>query len=177
MNAVRPDARYSRMAVTIHWITALVIIGLMISGLRMEDMADQAAKAQLLMVHAPMGVLVGLLTLFRILWWWRYDTKPAPIGTTPPWQERIAGLVHALFYVVILGMAASGIGMMVLSGAGEIVFGGAGRALPDFNDFLPRVPHGIGAKVMIGLFVLHAGGALYHHFGLRDGLMRRMWFR
>ena len=73
-------------------------------------------------------------------------------------------------------MAASGIGMFVLSGAGPIVFGSEGN-LPDFTQYLPRVPHSIGARAMVALLVLHAGAALYHHFVKRDATLRRMWFR
>lgn len=73
-------------------------------------------------------------------------------------------------------MTASGISMMVLSGAGPIIFGGSTETLPDFWDYLPRVPHGIGVRAMIVLQILHAGAALYHHFFKRDGLLQRMWF-
>ena len=85
--------------------------------------------------------------------------------------------MHFLFYVVILGMAASGIGMMILSGAGPIIFSGSTETLPDFWEFLPRTPHGIGARVMIALLVLHVGAAIYHHFIKKDGLIGRMWFK
>ncbi|MCY3768017.1 MAG: cytochrome b/b6 domain-containing protein [Gammaproteobacteria bacterium] len=93
-----------------------------------------------------------------------------------PWQDRASRIVHCLFYVVILGMAASGIGMMVLSGAAPIIFGGSTETLPDFWEFRPRVPHGIGARILILLFVLHAGAALHHHFSRHDGLLARMWY-
>lgn len=82
--------------------------------------------------------------------------------------------MHFLFYVVILGMIASGTGMMVLSGAGPVVFGQVG-ALPDFWMYAPRVPHGIGARLPLALLILHVGAALYHHFFRRDGLLTRMW--
>jgi len=77
---------------------------------------------------------------------------------------------------VMIGMAASGIGMFVLSGAGDILFGGAPGPLPDFDNFAPRVPHGIGAKLIIALLALHIGAALYHHFLRRDQTLRRIWF-
>ena len=117
--------KYGSVAVTIHWLTALLIVGLLISGNRLDGMTDSAAKAQLLMIHAPVGVLIGLLTVLRIFWWWRFDKKPEPAGTTPAWQERAAQGVHVLFYVVILGMAASGVGMMVQRGGRDNQFGGA----------------------------------------------------
>jgi len=48
--------------------------------------------------------------------------------------------------------------------------------LPDLNDFAPRVPHGIGARLLVALLVLHAGAALYHQIIRKDGLLSRMWF-
>ena len=94
----------------------------------------------------------------------------------PRWQDRAARAVHVLFYVVILGMTASGIGMLALSGAAAVIFDGGGAALPNFHDYPPRVPHGLGARLLLALFVVHAGAALHHHFILRDGLLARMWF-
>jgi cytochrome b561 len=119
---------------------------------------------------------VLVLTVIRVVWWWGFDRKPNPVAGSPRWQERTAQAVHVLFYVVILGMIASGVGMMVLSGAMPTIFGGEGSLLPDFRRYPPRVAHGIGARVLLALLALHVGSALYHHFGRRDGLLGRMWF-
>ena len=115
------------------------------------------------------------LTLAR-LGWWLVDAKPAVAAGMRPLMSRAAKAVHTLFYVVILGMAASGIAMLVLSGAGAILFAGAPGTLPDFWAYPPRSLHGIGARLLLALFVLHAGAALYHQFIKRDGLLRRMAF-
>jgi cytochrome b561 len=170
------NSNYGTVAVTIHRLSALLIIALLISVFRAGQKTDLAAKADILRFHAPMGITILILTLARIIWWWRFDTKPAAVGGDPRWQELSARAVHILFYIIIIGMTASGIGMFVLSGAGPILFGGAEGALPDFTKFAPRVPHGLGARAMIALFVLHAGAALYHHFLKGDMTLRRMWF-
>lgn len=117
---------------------------------------------------------VLLLTLFGIAWWLFAGAKPKSIEM-PKWQDMGARAVHYIFYVVILGMAASGIGMLALSGAAPPIFGEA-QTLPEFMGYKPRIPHGIGARVMAVLFIFHAGAALYHHFVMRDGLLGRMWF-
>lgn len=173
----RPD-RYGAVAVSIHWLTAILIVVALGSGLRAGQAglaADPAGQTALLRIHVPVAITVLLLTLFRLVWWWRFDRKPIPVEGPPPWQERIARLVHVAFYIVILGMVTTGVGMMALSGAAPIVFGGSG-VLPDFHDYPPRIPHGFGAWLLIGLLVVHAGAALYHHFFMRDGLLRRMWY-
>ncbi len=167
--------RYGRVAVCIHWVSAILIIILFGSGLRADGAENAITKISVLRVHVALGVTILLLTLLRIGWWWRVDTKPAA-PPMPGIQHRLSHAVHVLFYIVILGMAASGVGMLVLSGAGSIIYGGAADNLPNFWDYAPRTPHAIGAKIMFGLFVLHAGAALYHQFFIKDGLLKRMWF-
>jgi hypothetical protein len=98
---------------------------------------------------------VLLLTASRIVWWWFLDNKPLLVMG---WQKHLAGAVHFAFYVVILGMIASGVGMLVLSGTGPIIFGGTGAALPDFQLYLPRLPHGLGANLLIALLFVHCCG-------------------
>lgn len=171
------NSHYGTVAVVIHWLSALLIIALLGSGFRAGQTIDLSTKADILRFHAPMGITILILTLARIIWWWRFDTKPAAVGSDPYWQEFSAKAVHVLFYIIIIGMAASGIGMFVLSGAGEILFGGAQGTLPDFNEYLPRIPHGLGGRVMVALLVLHAGAALFHHFVKRDATLKRMWFK
>jgi hypothetical protein len=73
-------------------------------------------------------------------------------------------------------MVASGIGMMSLSGAAPAVLGETGAVLRGFTDYPPRVPHGLGARLLVALLVFHAGAALYDHFIRSDGLLRRMWY-
>jgi cytochrome b561 len=70
-------------------------------------------------------------------------------------------VVHVLFYVVILGMIASGIGMMALSGAAVLMFGGESALLPDFWNYPPRIPHGIGARLLLVLLMLHVGNTAF----------------
>jgi cytochrome b561 len=166
--------RYGAVAISIHWLSAMLIVLLLGSGFRAANAASAVAKAELLRVHVPVALAVLVLTVLRIVWWLVFDRRPDGVAGSPAWQEFAARAVHVLFYVVILGMIASGIGMIVLSGAGPAIFGGA--ALPDFWTYPPRVPHGIGAKLLVGLLGLHVAAALYHHFVVRDGLLWRMWF-
>ena len=168
--------QYGAVAVTIHWLSALFILVLIGSGWWVGETEDLATKLDILKVHVSLGIIVLLLTLSRIAWWKFADSKPKPVPMAR-WQDRVARTVHVLLYIVILGMAASGIGMMVLSGAVPVIFGVSTGSLPNFWDYPPRIPHEIGGKLIIALFVLHAGAALHHHFVKRDGILSRMWYR
>lgn len=175
MPAKSTPSNYGNVAVTIHWLTVILILVLLGSGFRAAGTLDPAAKASILAVHAPIGITILLLTLARLVWWWRFDKKPEPVEDTPKLQERIAHYVHVLLYILVLGIAISGISMFIISGAGPVVFGGTGT-LPDFTELPPRTPHGLGARAIIALAALHAGAALYHHFIKRDVTLKRMWF-
>lgn len=168
--------RYGAVVVSLHWLSALLIVILVVSGFRAANTIDPVAKAAVLRLHVPVAIAVLALTVLRIGWWWGVDRKPDPAAGSPRWQQRTAQGVHLLLYVVILAMIASGIGMMALSGAAPIIFGGDVARLPDFSAIPPRLPHGIGARLLLALVVLHAGAALYHQFIRRDHLLRRMWF-
>ncbi|WP_421782030.1 cytochrome b [Kiloniella litopenaei] len=175
MSIKSTNAHYGFVAVTIHWLSAFLILALIGTGFKAADTLDPVVKARILSAHVPIGITIFLLTLARI-GWWCFDTKPEALGNTPKWQEKLAKGIHFLLYLIMLGMGISGLGMFVLSGAGVVIFGGTGEALPDFTLYPPRVPHGIGARLMAILFILHAGAALYHHFIKRDATIRRMWF-
>lgn len=166
--------RYGRVAIIIHWVTAAMVIGLMIAGSRAADMTDPEAKAALLRIHAPMGTAVLVLTLVRIGWWLLADTRPAEPAGVPRLQALAAKAVHGLMYLALLGLAGSGIAMIALSGAGDILFGTAPGPLPDFWDFAPRYGHAAMAWLMGAVVVLHVGAALYHQVVLKDRLLARM---
>jgi len=176
MSIKSTNSNYGLVAVSIHWLSALLILALVGTGFKAANTLDLDIKAEILSAHVPLGITVFLLTLLRVFWWRFFDTKPAALGNDQSLKEKLAKGVHFLFYLLIFGMAFSGIGMFVLSGAGSVIFGGEGGVLPDFTRYPPRIPHGIGARLIIVLFVLHAGAALYHHFIKRDITLRRMWF-
>jgi cytochrome b561 len=166
--------RYGGVAIFIHWVTAVVILALLVAGIIAATTADDATKSAILRIHAPLGISIAVLTLFRIVWWTSFDRKPPPPSDSGSVQRIGEKAVHGLFYVAILVMGASGIGLMVLSGAGEILFGSKPGPLPDFAKFPPFYGHLIGALLLIALLVGHVGAALWHQLFKRDQLLSRM---
>lgn len=175
MAAKSTNERYGSVGISIHWMSAILILALVGSGFRAAQMADSAMKADMLRFHIPVAIVVVALTAARILWWSFFDQKPEPVPGMPRWQDRLARAVHIAFYIVILGMTASGIYMIALSDAGPIIFGDMASKLPDFSAYPPRTAHGVGGWLLVALFVAHAGAAVHHQFVRRDGLLRRMW--
>ena len=166
--------RYGSVAVAIHWITALAIFGMLGTGLAAANSADEAVKLGLLRGHAVMGVLIGVLTLLRLVWFLFLDRRPADAVGLSRGQAMASHIVHYGLYTVILVMVSSGIATVILSGGGAQLAGAAPLPLPDFTLAPPFTVHGMLARVLIVLLIGHIGAALWHQFVRRDRLLARM---
>ena len=85
---------------------------------------------------------------------------------------RTAQFVHLGLYVLLVLMASSGITTLILSGAVPTIL--SGGPVRDFSGLIPRIAHGIMSKILLALFVLHVGAALWHQLVKRDHLLARM---
>lgn len=64
------ESRFGVVAVSVHWISALLILVLLGSGFSAGYASDAETKAAILRVHLPVAVAVLLLTIARLIWWW-----------------------------------------------------------------------------------------------------------
>ena len=80
--------QYGTVAVSIHWVSAVLVLILIGSGFRAANTTDLAAKTTILRVHVPIAIGVLALMLLRIVWWWGFDRKPGPVAGIPPVLRR-----------------------------------------------------------------------------------------
>lgn len=169
-------SRYHPALVALHWITAFLLIGALLGGtFNMANVPNtDPAKLDTLRMHMFVGGTALVLLLLRLVL--RHTTRrPAPLDSGNPVLNRASGIAHVALYVVAIAMAASGVALSMASGLPDAVFGTA--ALPEtFWDFAPRYVHGILAKLLAALIVLHVAAALWHGFMRRDRIFARMWF-
>ncbi len=166
--------RYNPWLVVIHWATALLIILNLLAGtFVLKWMPNDAAKIMPLASHMTIGILILVLTLFRIVIR-RATPTPAPATTGNSFLDKIGVATHILLYLGALGMGISGVGLALQSGLFSSVYGGTGAIPPDFYAYPVRTGHGFAATALIGLVLLHIGAALYHQVIRKDGLMSRM---
>jgi cytochrome b561 len=172
-------ARYSRGAIILHWLIALLIIGNFVGAWISEDLPrDQ--KIVMMGYHKANGILILLLTLVRI--GWRFTHRPPPLlESLKAWEAALAKVTHTLFYLLMLAVPLAGWGLHSAFGKGKPVsmFGLFDfPALPVGSDKgtigLFHELHEVTATAMLALFVLHVVGALKHQFADRDGTMRRI---
>ena len=106
--------QFGKIGIGLHWISALLIIVLLGSGFRAGFATETDVKIAALQMHLPVAILVLVLTVFRLIWWWRFDKRPGPVMGVPPWQDGIARWTHRALYAVVILLLASGIAMSIL---------------------------------------------------------------
>lgn len=179
MDTTNAQARYSRGAIALHWIIALLIAGNFVGAWLAEDL-PRAEKMELMGYHKAFGMLILALTVLRIVW--RFTHRPPPlVETLQAWEAALAKVTHTIFYFLMLAVPAAGWGLHSAFGKGKpISFLGWFDipALPVGSDKptigLYHELHEVFATLMLVLFVVHVGAALKHHLIDKDGTLRRM---
>ncbi len=165
--------RYDSFAIVLHWTSAAAILVALPLGFLAAHASDSGQAAALLRIHVPLGIVIVILTLSRVVWRLRHGPPPAVEGQ-PRWQAAAARISHLLLYVVPIVLGASGIALMVLSGAAPVVFSRVQGTLPDFSRFPPMAVHAASAFALVGLIALHLVATVYHQVVRRDRLLARM---
>lgn len=170
-------ARYTATAKTLHWLIALLILGLLPLGLYMADLPLSPLKLKLYSYHKWAGMTALALVALRILW--RIGHQPPPLPSTQaPWQRSAAHLGHFLLYVLMLAVPLSGWLMTSAKGFPVVWFGVL--QLPDLvakdkelGDLLELVHSSLNYALM-ALIAIHILAALKHQWIDRDGTLTRM---
>jgi cytochrome b561 len=173
-----PSPRYHRALVALHWISAaLILLALFMGTVYLQHIPNSSPdKLFALRAHMSTGGLILLLTLIRLVV--RINTAhPEPATTGHAVLDRAAPLAHWTLYILILAMAGSGIALSVQANLPAAVFQGTAALPTDFSTYLPRLGHGVVAKLLMAFITLHVLAALYHQFVRKDGLFSRMSFK
>jgi cytochrome b561 len=174
---VAPVARYSGVAIALHWLVAGAIVATFPLGLYMADLPLSPRKLQLVSYHKWIGVTVLALMCLRLAW--RLTHRPPPLPpAVPAWQRRAAMIAHWALYVLLLAIPLSGWLYSSAAGVPTVYLGlwqlpdlvGKDRGLADAL----KLAHKSLNFALLGLVVVHVAAALKHHFVDRDGLIARM---
>jgi cytochrome b561 len=168
---------YTNTAKFFHWTVAACVLTLIPAGLAMNNVPEGALQNTLYTVHRSLGVLVlALMVLrlgYRLIVGW-----PAPEPTITPAQRIASHAVHNLLYLFLIVQPALGWYATSAYGATISFFGLFSLpALTAKNEPLSEqlfVVHELMGFAIAGLLFLHIGGALFHYFIRRDGVLQRM---
>lgn len=170
--------KFGLVTILVHWVTALGVvvaaaIGLVSVYTNSTDLTRLATA-----VHQSIGTALFAVVVFRTLWRLTHPAPP-PIAGTPRMQRLAANATHALLYVSLFALPITGYIGLAARGRDITIFG-----LFDLPHIVPLSrPLSVNAQNMhmylqyflYALVLLHVGAALYHHYVMKDGLLRRMW--
>jgi cytochrome b561 len=168
--------KYNIIAKLLHWVSALLVIGLFSLGLWMVDLNyyhDWYNTAPY--IHKSVGLCFFALTLLRVVWK-LLTTHPKIEGQK--WEIKAAKIAHFTLYILLFSLFI----------AGYLISTADGRAIPVFNWFsvpgfgsfienqedIAGIIHYYLAFTLIGLAALHALAALKHHFINKDNTLKKM---
>lgn len=174
------DARYTHVAIGLHWTIALLVFGGWGLGLYMHELPLSPAKLRYYSWHKWIGVTVFLLAVLRVAWLATHPAPPLPAAMSR-FQALLARLTHTALYILLFALPVSGWLMSSAKGVPTVYFGVL--PLPDLvakdkalGERLAEV-HELLAFTLAALVLLHLAAALKHQWIDRDGLIDRMWPR
>lgn len=168
--------KYNKLAKTLHWTSALLVIGLFAAGYWMVDLTYYSEWYKTAPHwHKSVGLCLFAVTTLRLLWKF-FSTSPAIEGTA--FEKKAASAAHHLIYVLMFTLFLSGYLISTADGRGIEIFDWF--ELPGFGSFIENqedlagLVHEYVAYTLIGLASLHALAALKHHFIDKDNTLKKM---
>lgn len=176
---IRPDptVRYSTASIMLHWLMLLLIIGVY-AAIELREFFPKGSESReaLKMWHFMLGLsvlcLVWLRLAARLKW-----APPRSSPDNPAWRHVLPGATHLCLYGFMIAMPIAG--WLILSAEGKAIpfFGLELPALAGRNEQLAEQAkelHELGGTIGYWLIGLHAAASLFHHYVLRDGVLKRM---
>ena len=171
------NATYTRTAKSLHWLMALLLIGLLALGFYMHDLPLSPEKLKLYAWHKWAGVSAFLLVLVRLAWRIGHPPPALPASMSRPMQLA-AHAGHGLLYVLMIAIPLTGWLMSSAKGFQTVWFGVL--PIPDLlgkdketGELLALVHKSLNL-LFVAVILGHVGAALKHHFIDKDGLLDRM---
>jgi cytochrome b561 len=179
MPAKSDALRWGGVAKFFHWATVLAILVQATIGLVMVELPKKPNVIPVYTFHKSLGLAIFAFALLRLAWR-ALDRHPAYPATMPRWQVAGARAGHALLYALIFAVPLSGwlfdsataLRPLYWFGLFPVpsLTGGRDPAIKEFAEAAHFWLFWLLAAVAAG----HVAAALYHHFGVRDDILRRM---
>jgi cytochrome b561/polyisoprenoid-binding protein YceI len=177
--------RYHGIAIALHWLIAVLIIGMLAIGKLMISLDESdPQRFDLTQWHKSFGIVILALMVLRLLW--RLGHRPPRLPEhMKSWEVQVAGLTHVLLYLLIFLLPISGWIMVSASplDLSTVLFNRIPFPhLPFFDSLASKAGisalfadiHELAGSALILLLLAHIGAALRHQYVLHDDIMTRM---
>lgn len=170
---------YGIVSISLHWLMAILIIGLFVLGKYMIDLDLYNSNYHLApQIHKSVGIMVFGFLLVRLIWR-LINLTPSPLSNYKKYELKLAKIIHISFYIFIFVACCSGYLISTATGVGVDIFNSVNiPSLLVLNENQAEIVaeiHELSVHILLFLFALHMVGALKHHFLDRDITLRRMF--
>ena len=168
--------RFTPLQRTLHWVMAVCILAMLFIGVGMVS-TIAPEYLTLVNIHKPLGILILILALIRLVVRLRYGAPPLPLDLPEP-MKLAAYLSHYALYALMIAMPL--IGWAMLSAAEYPVVIWPGVWLPPILPLDPGLhsllwnAHFYLAFLFFALILMHLAAGLFHALIRRDGVFDAM---
>lgn len=184
---MKTQLKYTKIAMLLHWLIALLIAVNMALAFSTELFADHWVRGAI-DTHKSIGITVLGLVLLRIFWRMGHPPPALPYSFAP-WERRMAAAGHIGLYVLMLAIPITGwmhdsawkkaaeYPMQLFYTVPWPRIGFIQQMEPDFKLYL----HGLFGTihqslgwVLLALFVAHIAAVIKHHVKDKEPIVQRM---
>jgi cytochrome b561 len=169
-------SKYDPFARLLHWLIVGLLVAQYIVAWTMPDIHRGTQPVGLITWHLELGTAIIAIMIVRTVW--RLTRREPDVIEATPFMRQVAWLTHILLYVLLFVEPVLGWINASSRGWSVTLFGAI--PLPPLSATGSALGHAMGdvhqvvAWALLGLVGLHVAAALFHHFFLRDGVLRRM---
>lgn len=167
---------YDNVAIALHWATAVlvfVLFGLAISW----DYFSKPTQESMQSLHVSLGILLAAVIVMRLAWRWMpgHQVRSVEAG----WVKLASKGAHYLLYVLLVAQVVLGFLFRWAQGHPAGFFGlfaipgPFGQLDRPVRRQIHEIHEWVGWAIVI-IALLHALAALYHHYVLKDRVLKRM---
>ena len=171
------EEKYTNIAVLFHWLTAVLVIGLLALGWYMTDL-EGSEKGYFYRLHKSFGLTVYFIVLLRLVW--RLKNPPPPLPNNfNSFHVKMSRFVHRMAYLSLLVMPLMGYLSSSFSGYKTSWFGlnlyHWGWKHEALNSFFSQA-HQIFGYVLFIIITIHLSAVIFHLITKKINLLPRIWF-
>ncbi|MCG8435279.1 MAG: cytochrome b [Gammaproteobacteria bacterium] len=172
------DTHYGWLAITLHWLIAVIVIAMFAVGLWMDSMDDaDRLHGTVLYVHKSIGVSLFALVIVRLAWRLNNPTPKAEAGVSSL-QQLLAKIAHWIMYAMLFVIMFAGYFIATAENGSIEVFGlfdiPAAFYIDHDQEEIAEEIHELAAYALIILASVHALAALKHHFYDKNNTLKHM---
>ena len=166
---------YDSVAIALHWATAVLVVVQMTLA-KTWGLWGRPAHHFMVVTHMSLGMILAAVIVARLLWRLipGHQVPPSEVG----WLRIASKGVHYLLYALLAAEAVLGFLLRWSEGESMSFFGVL--IPPPFSEWSRAAHHQVGeihewtGWTIIAIAAGHAAAALYHHYVLRDRVLKRM---